>query len=183
MDIKKGISYVAFGFLFILVNINLNFNNIGINITPDFVGWLLLFMAFDKLGRYISDKPYMKWAALTMMILSAAVWLGGIFKPEIDLGILKTVMSVCQCIYMFVLFGVLEKIADDYHSAQKGTLGFLKYFNIVVVLGFIVTALLGGSSEDEILLLASAVFGIVAIAAAIVTAVVLFKLNKEMKAA
>ncbi|MBQ1521221.1 MAG: hypothetical protein IIZ74_00480 [Erysipelotrichaceae bacterium] len=183
MNIKKGISYVAFGFLFTLVNFNLTINSVSICVTPDFIGWLLFFLAFDKLGTYISDKSYMKWIALVMMIITGALWLGGIVKPDLDMDILKTIVTVCSCVYFFILFGVLEKIADDYHSAQKSTLGFLKYFNILISLGFVVTALIGGMMQSELILGLSAVIGIVALVAAIVTAVVLFKLRKELNAA
>ena len=69
MNIKKGISYVAFGFLFTLVNFNLTINSVSICVTPDFIGWLLFFLAFDKLGTYISDKSYMKWNALVMSLI------------------------------------------------------------------------------------------------------------------
>ena len=183
MDVKKGISYVAFGFLFTLVNINLTINQVSVCITPDFIGWLLFFLAFDKLGTYISDKSYMKWIALVMMIITGALWLGGIVKPELDMDILKTIVTVCSCVYFFILFGVLEKIAEDYNSPQKDTLGFLKYFSILVSLGFVVVALIGGSTKSQWILGLSAVIGIVAIVAAIVTAVVLFKLRKELNAA
>lgn len=183
MNIKKGISYVAFGFLFTLINFNLNFDTVSICLTPDFIGWILFFLAFDQLGNYISDKPYMKWMALALVIVTGAIWLGEIVYPEIEMGILKTIVTVCQCVYMFILLGILEKIAEDYHSAQKDTLRFLKYFNVLISAGFVVTALIGGNTQSEAVLILSAVLGIVALVAAIVTAVVLFKLNKELKTA
>ena len=84
MNIKKGISYVAFGFLFTLVNFNINFPSVSINIMPDFIGWLLFFLAFDKLGDYVSSKPYLKWMALALMIVSGAVWLEAFVGYDLD---------------------------------------------------------------------------------------------------
>lgn len=45
MNLKKAISYAAFGFFFILVNINLTLSGGTINITPNFVGWILMIIA------------------------------------------------------------------------------------------------------------------------------------------
>ncbi|MBQ1827358.1 MAG: hypothetical protein II126_05235 [Erysipelotrichaceae bacterium] len=181
MNIKKGISYVAFGFLFTLVNFNINFPNVSINIMPDFIGWLLFFLAFDKLGEYIADKPYLKWTSLVLMILSAAIWLEAFVRTGADLNILKTAITVVSGIYMFILFGVLEKIAEDYGSAQKSALGFLKYFNVILSLGFVILAVAGGKTENGLLLLLAATIGLVAIVAVIVTAVILFRLNSEIQ--
>ena len=83
MNIKKGLSYVAFGFLFTLVNFNLTLNGGTLNVMPDFVGWILFFLAFDKLGTYISDKKYMKWISLILAVVTAALWILGMAKPEI----------------------------------------------------------------------------------------------------
>ena len=43
MDLRKGLSYVAFGFLFTLINFNLTVNGQAISITPNFIGWILFF--------------------------------------------------------------------------------------------------------------------------------------------
>ena len=48
MNIQKALTFIAFGFLFTLLNININ----SINFTPSFIGWILLFLAYDNLGTY-----------------------------------------------------------------------------------------------------------------------------------
>lgn len=171
MNIKKGVSFVAFGFLFTLVNFNLNFPSFSINIMPEFVGWLLFFLAYDKLGSYISDRQYMKWGAMTLLIINAAFWI----MPSVGLGAIRTILSICQDIYWFIILGVMEQVAEDYGSSQQGSIRFIKYFNIIVGAGFIITSLAG----EELLSLA-AFIGIAAIIAAIVTIVILFKLRKEI---
>ena len=104
MDIKKGISYIAFGFLFTLLNINLNFNGTSINITPDFVGWILMFLAFDHLGQYVENKGYLKWIALILAILTGVIWVYGLVKPELSIDTVKTVVSFAGVVFMFILF-------------------------------------------------------------------------------
>ena len=75
MNIKKGISLIAFGFAFVLVNLTLTLNGRSICVTPDFVGWILFFMSFDLLGSYIADKAYMKWISLILAIVTGAIWM------------------------------------------------------------------------------------------------------------
>lgn len=179
-NLKKGISYVAFGFLFTLVNINLNFSSGTLNVTPDFIGWILLFLAFPLLGAYASDKPYLRWIPLLMVVLTGAVWILDFAKPELDAGILKTVSGVISAVYMFVLFGVLEQIARDYGSSRADTIRTLKYINLiayaVMIVSFLITELTRNLSYGAFGL----IVGFVGLAAAIVTLVVLLRFRKEM---
>ena len=96
MDIKKGISYVAFGFLFTLININLTFNGATVNIVPDFLGWILFFLAYDKLGSYMENRVYLKWGFLIMAVFKGVLWIldftGG---PELGyLGIFFSLLAL-----------------------------------------------------------------------------------------
>ena len=70
----KSTGLKAFGFLFTLINLNLTLNGKTLNITPDFIGWILFFLAFDRLGSYVKGKEYLKWMSLVLAILSAALW-------------------------------------------------------------------------------------------------------------
>ena len=126
MDIKKGISYIAFGFLFTLLNINLNFNGTSINITPDFVGWILMFLAFDHLGQYVENKGYLKWIALILAILTGVIWVYGLVKPELSIDTVKTVVSFAGVVFMFILFGVLEEVARDKAPIYVKNISMLK---------------------------------------------------------
>lgn len=181
MDIKKGLSYVAFGFLFTLVNINLNLNGGSLNITPDFIGWILFFLAFDKLGTYISDKKYMKWIALVLAIVTAALWILEMAKPELNVDIISTFVAIVSLVYMFILFGVLEKIATDYKSSRADTLRMLKILNLALYLAFLGLSLLYLYNKSTYTVAAAAFTGIAALVAAVFTALVLFGLRKEIK--
>ncbi len=174
MDIKKGISYIAFGFLFALVNINLNFNGGSLNVTPDFVGWILMFFAFDRLGHYVEDKTYLKWAALILAILTGVIWVYGLAKPELDIGIVKTIVSFVQAAFMFILFGVLEQIARDHAPLYEKNISMLKIVNLVLYVCFAVSALLMTKDQNTFAMLAF-VFGTGALISAIITAVTLLK--------
>ena len=176
MDIKKGITYIAFGFLFTLVNINLTVNGATLNITPDFVGWILMFFAFDKLNGYMEGKDYMKWIALILAIMTGVIWICGLVKPELNIEIVKTIVSVLEVAYMFVLFGILEKIARDHAPAFEKNISILKIVNLVLYIAFFVTALLAAQDQETYAMLAF-VFGTAMLVSAIITAVTLIKFS------
>ena len=180
MDLKKGLSLVAFGFFFTLVNFNLTLNGATLNVTPDFIGWILLFLAYDKLGKYTADKKYIKWLSLLLIVMTAAVWLSEIVKPELDVGTVRTFNTVLSGVYMFFLFGSLVELARDYGSQREGILGVLKYLNPALLLGFVAVGIAGVTAKSAALTLLAGLLGVAALAAAIVTMVVLFQLRKEI---
>ena len=180
MNLKKGLSLVAFGFLFTLVNLNLTLNGSALNVMPDCIGWFLLFLAIDCLGDFASDKKYLKWAALVLAVFTAAFWLLDVAQPELVPGALKTLVSVAEAAYMFLLFGVLEKIAHDYGSQREGSIRTLKILNLALFAGFVVIGLLAAARGSMALTGTTAVLGVAFLVAAIVTMVTLFKLKREI---
>ncbi|MBR2578350.1 MAG: hypothetical protein IKE38_05390 [Erysipelotrichaceae bacterium] len=180
-NITKGITLVAVGFLFTLVNINLTINTLKVNITPDFIGWFLFFLAFDNLGEYGKGKEYIKWLSLILTIAVAALWILGIVRPDIKIDLYKTIVSVLSAIYIFILFGMLSKIAEYYGSSKASTINFLKYLNIILILLFAGVAYYGAYKQSTALLGTAAIFGIMALVSAIVTCVTLFGLRKDIR--
>ena len=180
MDIKKALSYIAFGFLFTLVNFNLTLNGHSVNIMPEFVGWILFFLAFDKLGDYISDKTYMKWISLILVIATGAIYILEIMGVEFDISIFKTICGLVSAGYLFILFGCLENVARDYGSNKESTLGILKIINLVLYVGATVLAIVANNPNLEGLVFLVMILLVMALVSAIITAVVLFKLRKEI---
>lgn len=180
MDIKKGISYVAFGFLFTLVNFNLNFGTVSVNIMPEFVGWILFFMAHDCLEKYLGNKPYMKWIALIMAIVTGAFWIVDLTKANIQVDIVKMIFNFVSMVYMYILFGSLEKLANDYDSKHTKTIGMLKILNLTLYLITFVFAFIYIYNRLDTYAVITALVGIAALVSAIFTAVILFKLRTEL---
>ena len=181
MNIKKGISMIAFGFAFILANLTLTLNGRSICVTPDFVGWILFFMAFDLLGGYIADKAYMKWISLILAIVTGAIWILNMAAPETNLSILTTGVSVVSLFYMYILFNVLEKVAHDHVPQREATIRMLKILYLVLYVLFIAFSMLTLASWNEKLALLAGLAGAVTLACAIVIAFVLFRFRKEIK--
>ena len=193
MNIRKGISYIAFGFLFTLVNINLSLNRVTINIMPDFIGYLLLFMSFNETGSYAEGRQFLKWVFLVLAVLTAGTWGAGIIRPGLAMPAwLTTAVAAVSACAMFLLFGIVEKIAEDHDSPQGQTIGWLKYVNVILYAAFFFTSVnLGrdilsgaheaGSSFQTYLGVLATVMGAAALVFAVITAVVLFKLRKDIE--
>ena len=180
MDLRKGLSYLAYGFLFTLININLTINQVQYNITPDFIGWILFFLACDKLGGYTEKKPWLKWLPLAIAVMTCALWLGQFMMPDVKMDIVDSAVSLLTAIYMFLLFGSLEELARDIRSPQEGTVRMLKYLNIGISIGGALISLLYTGEINAGIAAVVMMFAAAALVAAILTAVTLFKLRNEL---
>ena len=180
MDLKKGLSLTAFGFAFVLINLNLTLGGVTLNVTPDFIGWIMLTLAVDRLGKYTDGKKYLKFVALVMVILSASVWTLQIMKPEYDISILTTLENVVAAVFMFIFFGCLELVANDYGSPRESTIRTLKILTLALNIAMVTVVPLHKTMPLETFAVIFAVLGVAAIVTAIVTLIVLFKLRDEI---
>ena len=178
-DLKKALSLAAIGFLFTFVNINLKINTLTINVMPDFIGWILLFMAHDNFGKYVAGKSFLKWTALILAIASIALWILGIYDPNMDLTLYTAVVNVIAAVYMFMLFSVISNVARDMGSAKAETITFLKYLNFFIFLALSALGFIGLRIDIKYLAIAATILGALAIGAAVISAIVLFSLRKE----
>ena len=128
----------------------------------------------------MEEKSYLKWISLIMIILTAVRWVMDIFMPEININILITVSAIISAVYMFMLFGVLEKIARDYGSQRESTLHMVKILNLALYIAFALLGLLTLVTESMEIGTLTLIVGIAALVTAIITLVTLFKLKKEI---
>ncbi len=176
-DVRKGLSLIAFGFLFILLNITIN----NVPISPSFIGWLLFFIAYPYIEKYADGKDYLKWAALILTIVTAVQWVLEIVKAPVDFGVLKSIVAVANAVFMFLFFGVLEKIARSFSLEQRaGKLSTLKYVNLISYFGTVVFSILYSFRQSTLFAVVAFLCGVVAIIFAIITCVTLFKLKNEI---
>lgn len=179
-NLRKGLSLLAFGYLFVLVNFNLELDNLRVNLMPEFVGWILLFLAVPQLGSYTQDKPLLRWAPLALAVLSALGWASGVVLPEIPiLSWLQPFTGLLSAAYLYVLFGVLEELAEDMGSDRGSTIRLLKYMNLALAVGLNLAALIATITELEVAALAMVALGMLSLGAAIATLIVLFGLRKD----
>ena len=77
----------------------------------------------------MNGKSYMKMLSLVVIVLSGALWLGDIVKPDLNTSIIKTIANIASAVYMFVLCTVLEKLARDFGSSRESTIRTLRIFS------------------------------------------------------
>ncbi len=183
MDIKKALSYTAIGFLLTLIEFNLTLNGATVNVTPDFIGWLLLFLAFDKFGGYMAGRDYLKWGFLVLVIIKACEWVIAVFHIGIGVPtVIGFIINLAEMVIMFLFFGVLEKVTRDVCPEKESTVRTLKIINLALMLGVVVLGILFALTESTAFAALVILVGVAALVAAIVTAVVLFQIRKTAMA-
>ena len=183
MDLKKGLTYIARGYLFVLLDFSLDLTDIrvSIDILPDFIGWFFIFIAIDCLGEYITDRSFTKWTAIAMVILTILeifIW------PEDEsagITILYVLIDVISTACLYTILGAVEKIARDLESPRETTIRKLKGFLIVKLVVDQVIGILGPSLLGEATLLIIAIL-IVELIYSISIAVNLNRLRDEVTA-
>ncbi len=180
MNIQKSLSFIAFGFLFTLLNININ----SINFTPSFIGWILLFLAYDNLGTYTEGKIWLKWTALALAVLSLAVWILGLTNPDFSTRVLDAIISVTSAVYLYFLLGILEHVADDYGSGLGKKLHTVKFINLVAVCLLELIAIqlpAQGQTPDTLMSVLVVVLLFLTLGIAIYMMFLLFRLRKDIR--
>ncbi|MBQ9037053.1 MAG: hypothetical protein IJ115_06350 [Erysipelotrichaceae bacterium] len=117
-----------------------------------------------------------------MAVLSGAYWLLELFKANIadNLSIVNTIMNIANAFYMYVLFGILVDIADDYGSKTKDTISVLRYINLAVSIILLVISVLINLENFRQFVWMITFSGLIALASAIASAIILFKLKNEV---
>ena len=142
MNLKKGLSYLAVGFLFTLVNINITMNNQTVNLMPEFVGWILLALAFVPMGKYTLFKDVLHWIPIVLAVYYAFAYLFAFVMPNVSFGWLGLIALILELVYFFRLFDCLESVARDYAFELVPRIHTLKILYIVCLVGVIVLMLL-----------------------------------------
>ena len=182
MDLRKGLSLTAYGFLLLLVDVNLTLSGSTFCLTPDFVGWILLFLAWEPLGDYTASHRELHWIPAVMALVSGLEWAVKLFRPELwssGLSVLSSLGALVTAAYVFLLFSALERLAADHQSPQERKLHTLKYLVIGLEAAFCVTGLLTLALEQLALLVL--ILGVAALVTAVAAVVTLFRLRRELQ--
>ena len=187
MNLKKALTLIAWGFVLTIVSFNIKLGDLSVNILPDFIGWIMLIMAFDYLGHYGDEHGILKWYSIGLAVLSLGVWLMNFTTikeyGDVDaaLNVFNRIITLISGIYFFFLFGILEKICVDYGIPLENKIRNLKIANVVI---FAILAILGLIVEYISLEAATFILiitGIVNLVVVVITTMTLFKLKNAIK--
>jgi len=183
MDIRRGISFIAFGSLFTLVNLNLDFGFGPVSVTPDFIGWVFYYLAYSQLGSYTDRKPILKILPFVQILLTGANWLLGFTTGyETASSVLGVVSGFISAYYMYKLFEVLIVIARNYNSPRKGTLELLRVANAALYVVLASIGLLISLSDNPVpYAMIFTMIGVIGEVAAIWTSIILFGMRGDIR--
>ena len=141
MNLRKGLGEVAYGMLFVLIAVNITISGFTICITPDFIGSFLFFLAYRHLGKFTEGHETMLIIPAITTVSGFICWMMGMVAPTIDIVFLELFTNLLLSIYLFLLFGILIKIAHDHESRFESVFTFLRVWTVVVYVTLYVFAL------------------------------------------
>ncbi|MBQ6334601.1 MAG: hypothetical protein IJI46_06000 [Erysipelotrichaceae bacterium] len=181
MKLNQGIRLIAIGFLFTIINLNITTTSNTINVTPDFIGWLLIAAGLTKMKEYTRRKPYYLGGAVLLTLITIALWLTAIIFPKFDLRYYEVGASLITGLYIFILLGLLAKIAKDHGSRHAHNLRVLRYAYLIVYILFQAIELTAIYLPLNVLSIITLIAGTAALVIAVATAIVLFKLSFDLE--
>ena len=178
--IAKGINLAAVGLLIIVLNVNLDLGAMAINILPDWLGLILLFLAVgqfeDKKNRYL----LLKLLIIIATIYDMAEWVLSFVHHNFDLFIPNIVYSIVQMIIFWSVTSVIIRVARESSSSYVGSLVTIRGIQLVSQILNMAMSLLT-VYIDEWFAMGVAVTGVIMLLAVIITIVIMFAFKKEYR--
>lgn len=108
----SALSKVAWGYFFAYFNFNVN----TVSITPNFVGYVLIFLAIDMLKEEVSEVVLLKPLAVILILWHGACWFaswGGV-NLENETGFFSIITALVNLYFHFQFLTNLAAIAIRY---------------------------------------------------------------------
>ena len=187
MRLKKGMTLVAVGFLFISFYVNINLKGGVLTLPPSFIGWILFVLAYPKIVKYTSYSISLYWIPLVLAVYSALNWVLNLINLSIYFPLLPIAAGVLTIVYLVKLLGCLELLARDYARnlvPRVHTLNVL-YLSLEIALSvfaFLLVTLprVGGAPALALITILLLIAGLAAAVVTILICVTLFQLRKAI---
>lgn len=121
-QIYRGLSKVAWGYVFLTFNLNLG----TLNVLPNWAGYLFFLAAIGLLGEELRDLPLLKPFCALLAVVDVVDWLAILVTGESLVGrfFLVYLLVVCVSIYFqFQLITDLALLAEEYGLPSEGLRG------------------------------------------------------------
>ncbi|MCR5009719.1 MAG: hypothetical protein K6A91_02125 [Clostridia bacterium] len=128
-----------YAYLFIFLNININIDRVHICLTPTFVGYILLLLAFRELESESSEFSKLRPAALGMAVYTGICWLldaFGVSGSSTGWVVIRLLLSLVEMgVSLYILKCVIDGIEDieDLRSADLGSERVRSVFMVMAV--------------------------------------------------
>ena len=189
MRLKKGMTLIAVGFLFITFYIRIILKGSVLTLPPQFVGWILLVLAYPKIVKYTSYSVSLYWIPLVLAVYSALDWVLGLLNLALALPLLTAAAGILVIVYLVKLLGCLEFLARDYARNLVPRVHTLKvlYLSLMITMNvfsflLVTLPLVGGFPALALISILLWIAGLAAAVVSIVICVTLFQRRKAIPA-
>ena len=180
MDLRAGLSLAARGLLFVMINLFCTLNGKLINLFPNFIGWVLLFLAYDSFGVFTKGRKYLEWLPFLLAAATLFDWIANFFAVE--LLWLTVACGVLTLFYGHKLFCILRAVAQAHRSALERRILFLHVLQLSLYAALFVLSILYYKLPEleNALKIPVIVLFFADLLTAVFTCMTIFKLRKEI---
>lgn len=119
-QIYRGLSKVAWGYVFLTFNLNLG----TLDVLPNWAGYLFFLAAIGLLGEALRDLPLLKPFCILLAAADVVDWLAVLFTGESLTGRIFLVYLLVVCISIYFQFQLVTDLAllAEAHGLPSGAL-------------------------------------------------------------
>lgn len=119
---------IAVGLIFSLLNLNVVILGKTISLTPDFIGYFLIFRYFYNLKKNDKRNNTIKLLSISLSLYNFTMFIANIFGFKV--GIVDVIINILSVAIMFVLFYLITK----YFTSELKTVIICLLMNVCVLL-------------------------------------------------
>lgn len=181
--LPRGISKIAWGFIFILINIDI----FGLDILPDFVGYIFILSGINDLKDECKTISLLRPLGIFLAIWKAVTLISGFFSVGVILSYISSIVSIIDIYFTFQLLTECSLIAAKYQSSEDNldkTIRTRRNIHTVCItlVNITMTIMLNLPEEfQEITVYVPSVFAVVALIVLLMTVSSLFRLKRTLQ--
>ena len=178
--IYKGINYTAIGLLFLVLSINVDFGVVRVNIIPDWVGFIFMFLALNEFENENHKHLLLKILSIIAALFAIVEWILDILNNPINVIQVSSLSSLIKLLEIFAVLGIVIRIAKALGSAYGKKLDVTR---TIMMLGLVLTLIASILTYylDEMFALAATVSGAVVLTCAVIAIIMMNNFKKELK--
>ncbi len=182
-NLYKGVSKIAWGFIFILININIVF----VDILPDFVGYIFMIYGINKLKDECKTISLLKPLGIFLAVWNAASLILNFTEAIILISYISSIISIISIYFTFQLLTECSLLASRYQDSSENldkTILIRRNINTVCITLMNVSTLITLRLPDEfheIAVYIPGAFAVISLIVLLMTVSSLFRLKEILK--
>ena len=131
MNHSKIFKNIAWGFLLITFHITIN----QLDLLPDWLGYLLLFMAVKEMGSTLNDLKNLEISILIFLVYESLNWIFTLFGSPLNIPIITLLLNVLSIYIDYMILTNVIKLCIECGNHDEGEMTKLRdrYFVIDIL--------------------------------------------------